>query len=127
MKVDKTHPIAAPLRCEFSHTETVIVDVFETHYDEGSRHGWLSIVCSGTCFHQVIHVAEEGGVQPASSKCLEFSRCVASWAGLPKVVRANRVRHNGGAFSRGLSDRGTAGLEGPEHIGRGERQGGIVN
>ena len=124
---EKTHPVAAPPRYEFNHT--VIVDIFETHDDENGRHSWLSIVCSGTCYHQVIHV-EQGG-QPSSSKCLEkFSQYWTSWAGFPKVVTTDRGLHNRGAFAKGLRDRGvqirTAGLESPEHIGRGERHGGII-
>ena len=124
---DKTHPVAAPPKFEFNHT--VIIDVFETHDDKGDRHSWLSIVCSGTCFHQVIHVAEGG--QPSSGKCLaKFTRFWASWAGFPRVVCTDRGLHNRGAFAKGMSDHGvqirTAGLESPEHIGRGERHGGIV-
>ena len=94
---DRTHPVAAPPRFEFNHT--VIVDVFETHDDENGRHSWLSIVCSGTCYHQVVHI-EQGG-QPSSGKCLEkFSQYWASWAGFPKVVTTDRGLHNRGAFSR---------------------------
>ena len=45
-------------------------------------------------------------------------------------VTTDRGLRNRGAFAKGLRDRGvqirTAGLESPEHIGRGERHGGII-
>ena len=53
-----------------------------------------------------------------------------SWAGWPRIVTTDRGTHNRGVFVRILGKNGVyvrnIGLESPEHLGRGERHGGII-
>ena len=52
-----------------------------------------------------------------------------SWAGWPSIVTTDRGTHNRGVFRRTLAAHGVyvrpIGLESPEHLGRGERHGGM--
>ena len=66
-----------------------------------------------------------------SSKCLsKFQSSWTTWAGWPAFTTTDRGLHNRGVFARSMLLNSTfqrsSGLESPEHLGRGERHGGIL-
>ena len=123
----------APSLYAFNHE--VIIDIFYSHDMMGDVFGFLSVVCIGTTFHVIVLICEGKG-QPKSIKCFaKFESRWTSWAGFPQVVSTDRGLHNRGELAKGLASKGLASngiyirqaaTEAPEHIGRGERHGGIV-
>ena len=122
--------------CKFKMPSTyafnynVILDVFYLKDSDGTTFGFLSIVCAGTTFHAASLVCIGNG-NPPSSKCLsKFQSHWTTWAGWPAFVSTDRGLHNRGVFARAMVHNGTSqinsGLESPEHLGRGERQGGLL-
>ena len=85
--------------------------------------------CDATTFHIVAVGRTDGGVPSSANAWPSFIRSWVSWAGYPVILACDRGLHNYGAFSKGLAMNGVyqrvAGLEAAEHIGRGERHGGI--
>ena len=120
--------VAAPPPYTFNHS--VIVDVFYIRDMARDVFGFLSILCNGTTFHVVTMVCQNS-LSPPSHKCwMKFETRWASWAGFCRELITDRGAHNKGSFSRGLVANGVVlrqgALETPEHIGRGERHGGIL-
>ena len=124
-KVAKTK---APSMYSFNHE--VVCDVWFIHDMDRTPFGILSFTCNGTAFQVSVIVMEGTGV-PNSGKCFEkFESRWASWAGFPHIFTTDRGLHNRGKFAKGLKYNGVylrqAALEAPEHIGRAERQQGIL-
>ena len=118
----------APSMYSFNHE--VVCDVWFIHDMERNPFGILSFTCNGTAFQVSVIVMEGTGV-PNSGKCFEkFESRWASWAGFPQIFTTDRGLHNRGKFAKGLKYNGVylrqAALEAPEHIGRAERQQGIL-
>ena len=69
------------------------------HYDySGDPHLFLNMVCQGTFFQIVWHLAQAAGV-PSSRLCTQaFLQGWVSWAGRPKLVGSDRGLHNRGVF-----------------------------
>ena len=108
----------------------VSLDVFYLKDTDGTTFGFLLIVCAGTTFHAAPLVCEGKGL-PKSSKCLsKFQSQWTTWAGWPHFITTDRGLHNRGVFARAMTLNScyqrNAGLEAPEHLGRGERHGGIL-
>ena len=124
----RAHPVAPPSMYTFNHN--LSIDVFEIADVQGTRYSVLSIVDTGTSFHQAA-VVSVGGGQPSSLTCWKkFQRVWSQWAGFPVMVTTDRGLHNRGSFARGLTANGVymrqAALESPWQLGKGERQGGIL-
>ena len=105
-------------------------DVFAIYDMEGVAHQFLSIVDCGTTFHMCTYVRTGAG-SPSSARCIQkFMTHWVSWAGWPRIVTTDRGTHNRGVFAKTLGKNGVyirnVGLESPEHLGRGERHGGIL-
>ena len=108
----------------------VSVDVFVIRDVEGNKFLILSIVDLGTLFHVGVVVGTGAG-SPSSSNCAKaFDTAWMSWAGAPDRVVLDRGTHNRGVFQEMLRSRGVelryTGLEAGHHLGRGERQGGLM-
>ena len=70
------------------------IDVLELHDFEGKNHLLLNIICQGTNFQIVWHLAQADGV-PSSRLCAQaFLLGWVSWAGWPKNVVTDRGLHN---------------------------------
>ena len=87
------------------------------------------MVDMGTCYH-LVSLLRVGGGEPGSARCLDkFMSTWARWAAWPKIVVTDRDLYNRGSFAKGLSANGVylrqASLESPEHLGQGDRHGGI--
>jgi len=121
-------PVKPPSLYAFNYE--VVIDIFYNHDMAGTTFGWLSIVCNGTTFHVITLVCEGAGTPKSAKYFKKFESHWVRWAGFPLVVSTDRGLHNRGTFSRGLCANGAylrqAALEAPEHIGRGERHGGIM-
>ena len=114
----------------YAFNYNVTFDVFFLKDSDGTTFGFLSIVCAGTTFHAAPIVCEGHG-NPRSSKCLsKFQSHWTTRTGWPAFAITDRGLHNRGVFSRAMVLNGTfqrnAGLEAPEHLGRGERHGGLL-
>ncbi len=120
--------MAPPSLYTFNHN--LAIDVFEIGATNGARFSILSIVDTGTSFHQAA-VVSVGGGQPSSHTCWKkFQKVWAQWAGFPVMITTDRGLHNRGSFARGMTANGVymrqAALESPWQLGKGERHGGIL-
>ena len=123
------HPAPTRYVADYVFGAKLAVDTFTVHDVVGDAFHFMNILCLGSAFQVCAFLGHARGI-PSADACLSaFTRCWASWAGMPTALICDRGKENQGSFARALQQHGVeidqAALESPWQMGKCERHGAI--